>query len=441
MPYKNIFCNSPWYEIDIFWDGSFGYCCHQAPYRPYSKNKLAQYNIKNMSISEWHKSEPIRNARMAMFSNQQMSECDPCWHQEKYGNTSRRLKSNIKSVIFTKQNFDDSFRQSPNYNTFNYSFNNKGETDVLPIDLHIDLGNHCNLMCKMCIPEASSSIAAQYKKWNMLEDDRLIGDDWTKDSGVWDNFLTQIIEIPNLKNIHFMGGETLISSRFEQLIDVFIKHKMFNICFSFVTNGTLFNKQLLNKLSLFERVGIEISIETLTKHNEYIRQGTDNNTIIKNIKKYIKFANNSSAIDITLRPALSLLSIGYYSTLLNFCLEHKILIKSNHVTEPACLRVELVPENARKLYKQKFNNILLNLQTQTEEIMDYNESDSTNYKLVIEAEINKCINMLKYEQADTRLYYEFTELISKWDKLYKFNAYEYYPEYSHIFNEYGYVIN
>ena len=30
MTDKNIFCNSPWYELHIYWDGSLGFCCQEA---------------------------------------------------------------------------------------------------------------------------------------------------------------------------------------------------------------------------------------------------------------------------------------------------------------------------------------------------------------------------------------------------------------------------
>jgi sulfatase maturation enzyme AslB (radical SAM superfamily) len=51
--------------------------------------------------------------------------------------------------------------------------------------------------------------------------------------------------------------------------------------FSFVTNGTVFNENLLNKLKQFNRVGIEVSIETVTEHNAYQRQGTDTALVLE----------------------------------------------------------------------------------------------------------------------------------------------------------------
>ena len=42
----------------------------------------------------------------------------------------------------------------------------------------------------------------------------------------------------------------------------------------------------INKLKKFNRVGIEVSIETLTEHNTYQRQGTDTSVVLENLEKY-----------------------------------------------------------------------------------------------------------------------------------------------------------
>jgi pyruvate-formate lyase-activating enzyme len=443
MPNKDIFCNSPWYELHIFWDGSFGYCCQQTPHRPYADEFSEFYNIKNMSISDWHNSPPMRSARLAMNTNNKMEACYSCWHQEEFSVSSRRHRSNIKSVIF-KQEFNESFKQSPNFNIFDDSFNDSGDTLQMPIDLHIDLGNYCNLACKFCCPEASSKIASQYKKWGILSDNTTVRSDWTKHSGVWDKFLEQLMSIDKLKNIHFMGGETLITPRFEELVDELIKHERFNVCLSFVSNGMMFNSELMSKLSKFERVGIEISVETLTPHNEYIRQGTDNAILMENIHKYIDISNGSS-ITITVRPVVSALSIGYYHTLLQFCIDNKIPLKSNNVIRKVgwmsteCLDVRVIPINVREKYKQPYVDIINDIGSDID-IDDFNESNPHNYKTIIKNECMKCIAMLE-EPFEHEMYGDLIELLEKWDKVYGLNAYDLYPELHDILTEYNYNVS
>ena len=103
----------------------------------------------------------------------------------------------------------------------------------------------------MCFSRASSTIAVQNVKWGLEDHRQYLGNDWTRDEHVWNRFLDELLTIPKLKNIHFMGGETLLTKRFEDLVDFFILHGRFDLCFSFVTNGTTYNQQLINKLKRF----------------------------------------------------------------------------------------------------------------------------------------------------------------------------------------------
>ena len=262
MSNKDIFCNTPWYETHIYWDGSFGICCQES--RKLYDSADATYNIHTMTLAEWFNSEPVKQLRMNILSATPTDICSRCYHEESLCGTSRRHKANQKSVIFTRTAFIDSYQQSPGYKHFDHSRTHNGEATTQPIDLHIDLGNYCNLACKMCWSVASSKIATQYVKWGHTDHKQYLGMDWTKNAETWNRFLNELLDIPKLQNIHLMGGETLLTSRFEELVDFMIAHNRFDICFGFVTNGTKFNKSLINKLTRFKRVGIEVSIETVT---------------------------------------------------------------------------------------------------------------------------------------------------------------------------------
>jgi hypothetical protein len=127
-----------------------------------------------------------------MFGDEKLSICSRCYFEEEHGDTSRRHRSNQKSVIFTNKNFHESYDQSPGWNKFEHSKLNQGSYSGVPIDLHIDLGNYCNLTCKMCWPKASSSIASQYVKWGIKDAKQYIGNDWTRDDDVWNRVLTEL---------------------------------------------------------------------------------------------------------------------------------------------------------------------------------------------------------------------------------------------------------
>jgi len=436
MPNKQVFCNTPWYELHIYWDGSLGICCQEKT-KLYQNNQK-QYNIANMSIMDWFNSQPAKDFRKTILGDQRTHICRRCYADEDNGNNSRRLKSNQKSVIFTKTAFDASWQQSPSHKHFQYSLDNQGKTTSYPVDLHIDLGNYCNLACKMCSAKASSTIASQEVKWGITDSKQFLGTDWTRNTAVWESFKHQLLDIPNLVNMHFMGGETLLTDKFEDLVDFMILNNRFDLNFSFVTNGTKFDPELIAKLKKFKRVGIEVSIETLTRRNDYIRQGSNINEVLHNISQYRALCDNSS-ISVTLRTAVSMLSVGEYMDLLDYAWKEKLVVKSNIVLNPRFLAIEILPDKVKKLYLLRVKQFLSKFD-HVDVTGDYNASDSHNIDMIIKEQAIQCQTALQSPSpADVdELLQQLVQNCQRWDSVYKLNAGELYPELEDIFDQYGY---
>lgn len=393
-----------------------------------------------MTLAEWFNSLPAREFRKSMFDQQAPTACSRCHHEEALSGSSRRHRSNQKSVIFTKQNFADSYQQSPGFDKFEASKQNAGFHNGMPIDLHIDLGNFCNLTCKICDPQVSSSIAVQHVKWGIEQDRKYVGTDWTRDQEVWQRVLEELANIPKLHNIHFMGGETLLTRRFEQFVDFMIERNRTDLNFSFVTNGTTFNSSLMNKLKKFNRVGIEVSIETLTEHNAYQRQGTDTNEVLKNIQRYQEFCNNSS-ITVSIRPAVSALTIGQYWTLLEYCMTQGLIVKSLQVISPEYYNITVLPDAVKQQYLGHYQDLLQKYNTGLEQIQkDFNESDPNQAHLTVLREIVACIRALEAPAPADRdqLQQQMVEHCRRWDRVHGYDARQLYPEWKSMLDQYGY---
>ena len=429
MPNSNIFCNTPWYELHIYWDGSLGICCQEA-HKLYDDNS---YNIATTTIAEWFNSDPVQHFRQGILGDRPVSACSRCYQEESEGGNSRRIRTNQKSVIF-QQAFADSFEQSPGRQHFDQS----GITDTHPIDIHVDLGNYCNLACKMCNAQASSTIASQQVKWGIESSKQYLGSDWTQDQQVWDSFLTQLIHMPKLNNIHFMGGETLLTRRFEDLVDHMIAHDRLDVCFSFVTNGTTFKPDLMNKLKKFRRVGIEVSIETVDAHNVYQRQGTDNQLVMANLDRYLDMCNGSN-ITLTARPAVSALTIGYFPGLLEYCLDKNLIVKSLLVNSPRFLDAVILPYTAKQQYLEHYQTLVDRLNS-VQVPKDYNASDPNNHHMIVKEQVQMCMNILRQpEPADAEQQRRLmVEHCRKWDQVYGYDARSLYPELAEVWTQYGY---
>ena len=381
-----------------------------------------------MTIADWFNSEPVRQFRQQVLGDNPVSACRRCYVEEQAGGVSRRHRSNQKSAIF-QQSFTDSFKQSPIQKHISIS----GETDTQPIDIHIDLGNYCNLACKMCSARASSRIASQEVRWGIDSSAQYLGTDWTRDNQTWNSFKTQLLNISSVNNIHFMGGETLLSKQFENLVDTMIEHQRFDLCFSFVTNGTVYRKDLLEKLSKFRRVGIEVSIETVDQHNAYQRQGTDTDLVLKHLAQYKAFANGTN-ITVSLRTAVSALTIGYYAGLLDYAMEHGFLVKSLLVNSPQYLDAVILPPEVKSQYLKSYEKFT------TEVDIDYNATDPNQLKNNIAQQVNMVTNILKCNQpanAD-ELLGNMVKHCRRWDAVYGYDARTLYPELETVWDKHGY---
>ena len=435
---KDVFCNSPWFELNILWNGDLAFCCHQNE-TVYEKQVPNPYNIQTMTIMEWYNSEPMKESRMKMFDSERWDKCTQCWQEESVGDSSRRHRANQKSVIFRQQP-QDSFEQSPNYPLFEESYQKQGITSLPPVDLHIDLGNHCNLACKMCWPGASSTIASKMKKLKIMDVEQYLRSDWTKDPIVWERFLNELAEIPNIKHIHVMGGEPTSHPKFIQLLDFLIANqKVDQFGFSFVTNGTVYKKSLVERLQKFKRASVEISLETAVDSNHYIRQGSVTSDVLDNIKQYV--THRSDNFYITLRPCISALSLRDYHTLIRFALDNNILIKSRMVDQPTHLRPNVIPKVIRDTWFTPYQNLIDEYQLdQISSVVDMNESHPDNVKIIAANTVKQALSFLELPNVDN----QSTELktmvglMKIWDKEYKLDARMLYPELKDILDEYDY---
>lgn len=432
----DVFCNSPWFELHIYQNGDYGFCCQQESH-PYTVETPNLYNVKTMSIEEWYHSEPMNQARLRMFSDQRWDICRDCWKEEEVTDSGRRHRQNQKSILF-KSNMQQSFEQSPNYPLFKYSADS-GKTTQLPVDLHIDLGNQCNLACKMCWPGASSTIASKMKQWKIADVDQYLKFDWTRDEEVWTRFLSQIKDL-NLKQIHIMGGEPTTHPKFKELINFLVANTdTSKFGFSFVTNGTNYDSEIVTLLETFRNANIEISIETANEINDYIRQGSEVSEILDNIEKYKKHISNR--LTVTLRPCISSLSIRDYWTLIKYSLDNQLIIKSRHIVRPENQQPIVIPREIRQTWKQPYLDLReeygLNDLTITDTV---NESNPVFIKVICNNQIKQALNFLEADDhpQQKELLEDMIIQMKPWDKDYKLNAREFYPELTEYFDRVEY---
>ncbi len=152
---EKTFCSSPWFHMTIQKDGSMQYCRWQV-------TNPTIHNIKTMSVEDYFQ-KVLAAIRVDMLNGKTIPGCYSCHKMERHGKISGRQKQLLKTGI-TEKNFTNSFRSSPYFDKIKHSFDNKGLTDLLPVDWQIHLGNYCNSACMMCVPSSSSKLANEWHK-------------------------------------------------------------------------------------------------------------------------------------------------------------------------------------------------------------------------------------------------------------------------------------
>jgi organic radical activating enzyme len=352
MPNKDIFCNIPWYELHINHDGSYDLCGCMSELIT-ETDAAKEWNIRNYPVDEYWQSRRLRDERLNKMGDVPNPACGVCQHQDSLGSHSKRIKENLKSVIFYDKNFYKSFEQSPHRAAFEYSLNNDGATVTRPVSYHLSLGNECDLACVMCSPNSSFKLSRDYATLGWIKDARRLN--WTDDNQVWDDFCQTLLST-NLTSLHIIGGEPTINKRFNQLIDMFVGNNRTDFSFSFTTNCMHGLDHLWDKLSKFKRVEIGMSVETLNLANDYVRYGGSIDTILSNIQQFKVCAPPNVAF--VIRTVPTLLTINYYSELIDWCYDNDFLLNSYFATDPAWQQIRLLPDDIKQKLQQQFQNQL-----------------------------------------------------------------------------------
>jgi len=435
MPNSKIFCNIPWFEININHDGSYDLCgCQNDKIVGTPKGQI--YNIKKITIKEYWNSPRLQEARLTKLGDTPDPMCKMCQQKESIGYESNRIKENLKSVIF-KESFDRSYQQSPNYQHFEYSKNNHGLADSHVHSLHVNLGNTCNFACRMCGPTYSTRLQTEFLKLGWLQPtDRF--DHWTDTKEGWNNFLNFLDEHgTNIKVIHIIGGEVEFMPKFKFLLDYFIQIGTADtVNISFTSNGSVDYSKYFKKLSLYKRCEIGISIESVDAMGDYIRQGGNVGDILKNIQ--IMNSNRPSNMQLVIRTVPSILSLPSYANLIQWSLNMQLPMDNSVLVNPPWQQAILLPENIKTKIIDSVSALLDQLPPTDNQFN--NQKNPHNLAVSIR---NECESIIKLAQKPApnnadELRTECANKLSQWDQMKQINIRDYSIDLYNFLSEFGY---
>jgi sulfatase maturation enzyme AslB (radical SAM superfamily) len=222
----------------------------------------------------------IKNIRAGLLSGNVDKHCLRCKNEEEVG-----IKSLRKTHLEWHTDVGIPFEKDIDY-------------PYTPKLFEVRLSNLCNYRCRMCTPNYSSSIDKEIKKNPELKKWYAHQPDVTTEAShlaYQEEFLNDIIEmIPNMKAVHFTGGEPMLIPDLNKIVDSMDSQGYISdIMLYLTTNVSTINPRIIDKLNKFKKVFFTLSIDGVGDVAEYIRDGTIWSKVNANIEYYGQFKVNN----------------------------------------------------------------------------------------------------------------------------------------------------
>lgn len=259
--FSDSFCIYPWINLRISAVGDISPCCMFTE---------SFGNINKDSIQDLYHSEFMKNLRQSFLKGDRPTQCTKCWREEAVGKPSMRQRAKYK--------FKDVY--------YRLDYQTDSAQNLQLFDLN--LGNSCNLSCRICNRESSSSIAEKEHAEGKISAVELMD---LKKSVVWaesDTFWDQMLDfVQNLRYLDLYGGEPLMSKmHFNFLKKLIALDVAKNIKIDYNTNGTVFSEKFFDLWKHFKEIKLSFSIDDIESRFESQRVGAKWENVCDNIKKF-----------------------------------------------------------------------------------------------------------------------------------------------------------
>jgi len=279
-------------------------------------------NIRSDKESVAWPTVPIVNLQEKMKTENPVGnspECNRCWTQETLGVNSYR------------QHYEEIFRD-----TIDTDFDKYILSPELKF-LDIQFGYLCNLSCAMCAPSLSSNLQVTRKKMIAITSDNsqrkiyekqlnvFDNQDWTVNDVAYGKLKELCLDITSMK---ISGGEPFFNPRFKDFLEFLIKKDKPIQFLHIVTNGTIYDKDIVNLLNSISKVEFRFSLESTEKEDEFIRWPGNWDDKNSNMLRYLNELKTSKFFANVCMQSLNLFSFQNTIDYLN-SLPHNIEILHN----------------------------------------------------------------------------------------------------------------
>lgn len=334
---NKTFCMLPWTGINIEPNNRVRPCC---------EFKLSLGDSAIDSLDTIWNSSAWKQLRKKMLAGQTIEACVECYKKESIGRDTLRLSAN--RLLIDQIDTVDLTRDDGHLDQFHLSY------------WDIRYNNLCNLACRSCGPNASSSWHQPAVRLGTLYSNKpaiLI-------AGRNDNdIFQQIIQhIDYVKQIYFAGGEPSMIDKFYDILELLDTHGRNNVRLVYNINMSRLNlkkRSLLDLWKKFPNVSIGASLDGEHQRGEYLRQGLVWNDVVENRRKMQDMCPH---IDFWVSPTISILNVLHLPDFHRSWVEQKLIRPEDFniqmLYDPAHLRIDCCPDIMKDKIRQAYTKHL-----------------------------------------------------------------------------------
>jgi len=338
-------------------NGTYSGCCLMNDH--YKEEDGTPIHIGTHSMEDALKSYSAFKINEAFENGEKHSVCKQCWDVEASGGRSKRIQDNRRA---------------------SYVLDIEEHT---PFQLEINLGNICNMACRMCNINASSQWKHEHNltlidkpKLSKVDISDLVKEHSIgfEDRGrIWDELKKNMQYV---RYLDIYGGEPMLIKKQWEILEYCVEvgfaenqHVHFN------TNGTIFEEKYIEILKHFRHVDISFSYDATDEQFDYIRHLGNWDKAKSTIIIWKEATKAYSNFYILIYSTIQILNILSYPNLKAFADEIDVPIHHNFLYHPERYNIK----NIKQDYKKNVEKVLIEQQA-PKEFIDYMNADEANDK-------------------------------------------------------------
>ena len=361
------FCMMPWTHMHLWPAGTTYPCCMSDPEFPIG-------NTQKQSLQEIWNGKELRNIRMNMLQDKPSKECRRCYELEENGMSTLRTGS----IGNYAHHWDKVEATSDD--------GSAGDVNMAYMDIRFS--NLCNLKCRSCGPQFSSS-------W--FEDHKITHGDpgHPKILQVRDEMKSFMDELDPLlesvERVYWAGGEPLITKEHYNILDKWIAMGKRDVSMDYTTNFTQMyykKKTAFDYWNKFENVRVAASLDANHARGEYLRKNMVWGEVVQNRRTMIEQCPH---VYFELTPTVSVYNVLNLPDFHKEWIEEGLLepsnIRINILLDPTYMRLSILPPWIKSkvaeryaehiAYLKQFDNIA-GVINDYESILNFMEKDCTD---------------------------------------------------------------